>query len=139
MAVGRHVRKPVAPLLAAGLLVLTACQTETTAQAMDSPASVPSCDCDAPETDAQNIARTGFTQGADWASWVDFQPGGLALRRVQFDPALATQAQIDAAPGHICGFKGEAVVSFTLGDPMPDDRAVARPGTQVIEVLCKKV
>ncbi len=139
MPVGLHVRKPVAPLLAAGLLVLTACQTKTPPQAMDTPTSVPSCDCDAPITDEQNIARTGFTQDADWASWVDFQPGGLALRRVQFGPAFATQAQIDAAPGHICSFKGEAVVSFTLRDPVPDDQVVARTGTQIIEVLCKKV
>jgi hypothetical protein len=139
MPVGRHVRKPLAPLLAAGLLVLTACQIETPPQAIDPPASVPSCDCDAPMTDAQNIARTGFTQDADWASWVDFQPGGLALRRVQFDPAFATQAQIDAAPGNICSFKGEVVISSTLRATQPGERIVNRPGTLIIEVLCKKV
>ncbi len=96
---------------------------------------VPSCDCDAPETDAGSVARTGFPLGVVWSEHAQILSEGQVQRQVQFVLDKVTMAQIGAAPAKVCRFHGQDLVSYSVHQPGPGDRDL--PDTMVLEVLCQ--
>lgn len=98
------------------------------------PPSVPSCDCDAPETDEGTIARTGFPLGVVWSEQATFLGEGKVRRTVQFRLEKVTMAQVGGAPAKVCAYRDETVVDYSVRDPGPEDRDL--PDTMVLDILC---
>ena len=84
-----------------------------------------------------SIADTGFPNAAIFAQdgYSAPEADGTVHKFVEFDPTIATAAQIKASPAALCASQELQLVSSQVVPAGPDDQSA--PGSMIVKAICK--